>query len=347
MSTMPGEQIRRDDILRAFPAAARSKDVLEAAVLDAAFDVLLREMHTQGLFEEFSVVFKGGTALRKLRFGHKGRFSFDLDFDVEPGSEEIIAEEVDGFASAGFFFEVAERRGHRHLRIASGLLPDGAYDVKLDFSHRGHWLGPDHLRPVASPALPTAIWDLQAAVPTMKLEENIAEKLSRWQTRRLVRDLHDIAAAWRLIDDTELVAELYVLKSHRNWSAMLPSRRPPQAAMPLAETTAATKPSHFALDDLVHPTIHTRAEKLHKIQADLEIAATATSTIDRHIADSPLQELALDTGRLAWKATQRIEALQDAHNIQTADPLALGPLSSDLESRLPDPTTRQAPGLDL
>ena len=119
--------------------------------------------------------------------------------------------------------------------------------------------------------------------------------------------------------------------------------------MPLAETTAATKPSHFALDDLVHPTIHTRAEKLRKIQADLEIAATATPTIDRHIhiADSPLQELAFDTGRLAWKATQQIEALQDAHNIQTADPLAPGPLSSELESGLPDQTTRQAPGLDL
>lgn len=320
---MPGEQISRDHILRAFPAAARSKHVLEAAVLDAAFDVLLRKMYTQGLFEECSVVFKGGTALRKLRFGHEGRFSFDLDFDVEPGSEDIIAEEIDGFAAAGFSFKIAERRGRRHLRIASSLLPDDAYDVKLDFSHRGYWLVPDYLRPVASPALPSGIWDPQAAVPTMKLEENIAEKLSRLQTRRLVRDLHDIAAAWRLIDDTELVAELYVLKSHRNWSAMLPSRRPPQAAMPLAETTAATKTIHFALDDLVHPTIRTRAEKLHKIQADLEVTATAATTIDRHIADSPLQELANDTGKLAWAATQRIEALQDAHNISSADPSAL------------------------
>lgn len=308
---MSGEQISRDHILRAFPAAARSKLVLEAAALDAAFDVLLQEMHAQGLFEEFSVVFKGGTALRKLRFGHKGRFSFDLDFDVEPGSEDIIAEELDGFAAAGFYFEVAERRGHRHLRIASSLLPDGAYDVKMDFSHRGYWLAPDHLVPAASPALPPDIWDPQAAVPTMKLEENIAEKLSRWQTRRLVRDLHDISAAWRLIEDTELVAELYVLKSHRNWLAMLPSRRPPRAAMPLAETTAATKAAHFVLDDLVHPTIHTRAEKLHKVQADLEVTVTATAAIDRHIADSPLQELANDTGKLAWKTTQRIEALQD------------------------------------
>lgn len=306
---MPGEQVSRDHILRAFPAAARSKNILEAAVLDAAFDVLLQKMYAQGLFREFSVVFKGGTALRKLRFGHKGRFSFDLDFDVEPGSEDIIAEEVDGFASAGFSFGVAERRGHRHLQIASGLLPDGAYDVKLDFSHRGYWMSPDHLRPAASPALPPGIWDPQAAVPTMRLEENIAEKLSRWQNRRLVRDLHDISAAWRLIDDTELVAELYVLKSHRNWSAMLPSRRPPQAAMPLAEATTATKPAHFALDDLVHPTIHTRAEKLRKIQADLEITAIAARTIDRHIADSPLQELANDTGKLAWRVTQRIEAL--------------------------------------
>ena len=61
------------DITRAVPAAARSKAVMRAAVLDAAFDVFLAEMHKRGLFEAFRIVFKGGTSLRKFRFGHCNR----------------------------------------------------------------------------------------------------------------------------------------------------------------------------------------------------------------------------------------------------------------------------------
>ena len=63
---MPEAAVKRDDVLRAYPTAARSRQVLEAAALDAAFD--------------------------------------------------------------------------SYLRIISNLLPGGAYDVKVDFSHRGCWL---------------------------------------------------------------------------------------------------------------------------------------------------------------------------------------------------------------
>lgn len=248
--------------------------------------------------------------MRKLRFGHKSRFSFDLDFDVEEGADEIIAEEITGYASSGFSFEVSERRGHSYLRIISNLLPGGAYDVKVDFSHRGCWLPSEQLRPLASPALPVGIWDGDATVPTMRLEEQIAEKLSRWQSRRLVRDLHDIAAAYHLIEDEALVAKMYVLKSHKSWSSMLPSRRPQQAALPLGEVTAATQPNHLVLDDLVHPSMHSEADKLKKIEADLAVVASVSEVIDRHIAGSPLAEIAADAGRLGWKTDVEIKALK-------------------------------------
>ncbi len=265
-------------------------------------------------------MFKGGTALRKLRFGHKSRFSFDLDFDVEEGADEIIAEEITGHSSLGFTFEVSERRGHSYLRITSDLLPSGAYDVKVDFSHRGCWLPSEQLRPLASPALPAGIWHGGATIPTMRLEEQIAEKLSRWQTKRLVRDLHDIAAAYHLITDEALVARMYVLKSHKNWSAMLSSRRPQQAAMPLGEATTATQPNHFALDDLVHPSTHSEADKLKKIEADLAIMASASRALDQHIAESPLEEIAADTGRLGWRADAEIEALKGHYAGSPASP---------------------------
>ncbi|WP_419850207.1 nucleotidyl transferase AbiEii/AbiGii toxin family protein [Candidatus Poriferisocius sp.] len=282
-------------------------------MLDAAFDVLLSEMHKQRLFEEFRIVFKGGTALRKLRFGHKSRFSFDLDFDVEEGADEIIAGEITGHASSGFSFEISERRGHSYLRITSDLLPSGAYDVKVDYSNRGCWLPSEQLRPLVSPALPAGIWDEQATIPTMRLEEQIAEKLSRWQSKRLVRDLHDIATAYHLIEDEALVAKMYVLKSHKSWSAMLASRRPQQAAMPLGEVTAATQPNHLALDDLVHPSMHSEADKLKKIKADLAVMASVSRAIDQYIAGSPLEELSADAGRLEWKTDAEIAALKSDH----------------------------------
>lgn len=47
----------------------------EAAILDIAQDLLLRELHHAGALD--ALVFKGGTALRKLYAGQQGRFSLD------------------------------------------------------------------------------------------------------------------------------------------------------------------------------------------------------------------------------------------------------------------------------
>ena len=49
-------------------------------MIDIAQDLLLAHLHAQGMFEH--LVFKGGTALRKLYAGNAGRFSTDLDFSV-------------------------------------------------------------------------------------------------------------------------------------------------------------------------------------------------------------------------------------------------------------------------
>lgn len=43
----------------------------EAALIDIAQDLLLRELHTRGITEHLA--FKGGTALRKLYAGGEGR----------------------------------------------------------------------------------------------------------------------------------------------------------------------------------------------------------------------------------------------------------------------------------
>ena len=58
--------VSRNEIARAFPKAVNDSEVLTAAVLDVAFDLVLHELHRHGLFDECGLVFKGGTAIRKF-----------------------------------------------------------------------------------------------------------------------------------------------------------------------------------------------------------------------------------------------------------------------------------------
>ena len=67
----------------------------QAALIDIAQDLLLARLHQRGVFDH--LVFKGGTALRKLYTGNAGRFSTDLgllcsgDFDTCPEFQADVA----------------------------------------------------------------------------------------------------------------------------------------------------------------------------------------------------------------------------------------------------------------
>ena len=313
MARHPNPLVGRNDLLRSYPAARRSKRVFEAAVLDSAFDVVLSEMRRQGLFELCGMVFKGGTALRKFHFGHKSRFSFDLDFDTEEGAAEIVAEQLEGYSSHGFSYAFNERRTHQLLKIDSPLFADGFYEAKIDFSHRGCWLPPDERTPLSSPVTAGRVWEEAATIPTMRLEENVAEKLSRWQGRQLVRDLYDIAEIAPSLTDLALIAKLYVLKSHRNYSATLPSRRPASAARLLGPVAAAVQPSDFELADLVQPIASADRDKTTVIRDALNVVERLSQTLDTHIRDPSLREIAADTGTLEWRVDQEIQSLQEQH----------------------------------
>ena len=275
--------VNPNNILRSYPAASSSKQLMNAAALDIAFDVFLAGMRERDLFEACDIVFKGGTALRKFRLGHKSRFSFDLDFAIADGGEDILVEEMTGYDHEGFKFNFIERRGHHLLLIESPLFTDAAVSTKIDFSNRPCWLPPDELLPISSPALPSGIWGSATTVPNMRLEENVAEKLARWQSRRLVRDLYDLAAVSNRIDDMSLVARMYVLKSHRNWSSALPSRRPPQAASLLSRLTSDALISSFELDDLVLAATVSDSDKRTQLRNDLALVSYMAESVDQHI----------------------------------------------------------------
>ena len=112
-------------VLRHTPPGARAQG-REAALVDIAQDLLLRELHEAGLMDELA--FKGGTALRKLYAGNAGRFSLDLDFSVRhigtraEEVHELLAEHVTGMRLGPFAYGIEHRRGKRHLLMSSELL---------------------------------------------------------------------------------------------------------------------------------------------------------------------------------------------------------------------------------
>ena len=143
--------ITLEDITRFYPLARRDEGVLVGVVLDIAFDYILQDLLASNAFGALGMTFKGGTALRKYYLGHMSRFSFDLDFDAEPGAEDLVADQISHIKSDQFEFAPQMRRGHYSINIASDLLPNESVDAKIDFSTRGLWLPSEWASPIANP----------------------------------------------------------------------------------------------------------------------------------------------------------------------------------------------------
>lgn len=216
----PGHGIRVTPahVLRHTPAGARSLG-REAALVDIAQDLLLRELSDVGLMND--LVFKGGTALRKLYAGNAGRFSLDLDFsvrDVGTQSDDVLdmlQEHVAGLMIGPFSYDIATRRGKRHLLMSSATLGAAeSLSSKLDVSSPP-WLEPVDRSWVPMPVHATYGGPLPL-LPVVRLEENLAEKIARLNRVTPARDMYDLA--WvadhhlRSGLDTDLIRRLAVLK---------------------------------------------------------------------------------------------------------------------------------------
>jgi len=193
----------------------------EAAIIDIAQDLLLRHLESRGVLE--SLAFKGGTALRKLYAGNAGRFSLDLDFSslaigVDP--EDVLVEfiaAIEGVSIGPFRYGVAERRGKWALTFAHDYGGATAAPFsKLDLSpppwlapvRRGWQPLPVHAQ-YGDPPLPE--------IQIVRLEENLAEKISRLNRTTPARDMYDLR--WIMTNsqitgglDLDLVRRLAVLK---------------------------------------------------------------------------------------------------------------------------------------
>lgn len=199
-------------------APAQSAQGAEAALIDIAQDLLLRSLAEEGALE--LVAFKGGTALRKVYAGARGRFSTDLDFSVanltdDPAEvQALIVEAIDGREIGPFRYRLVTRRGRAHIAYENGLGFDvGELRSKLDIGP------PPWLPPVARPWVPLPTHRLYGGplpeLPTVRLEENVAEKIARLNRRTFARDAYDLVWIARepgVALDRSLTRRLTVLK---------------------------------------------------------------------------------------------------------------------------------------
>ncbi|KLR62288.1 hypothetical protein IMCC26207_104138 [Actinobacteria bacterium IMCC26207] len=208
-------RITRGHLLRHIPP--NSMIGVDVATLDVAQDFLLAHLHAAGMFD--LVVFKGGTALRKLFAGTAGRFSTDIDLAIATPDEDrrtvadLVAETIDDASAGPFRYRVENRRGRWLIHVDTDLA-NVAMPLKLDVGPPC-WLAPDVRSFVPVPIhdrFDFALPDL----PTMSLEENLAEKVARLNRVAAARDASDLVWAATTTPfsgtDRNVVRRLAVLK---------------------------------------------------------------------------------------------------------------------------------------
>ncbi len=161
---------------------------------DHAITVALGALAALECAEE--MVFKGGTALRKVYFeGH--RFSEDLDFtlrsDVAPAilSSEKALLEAGRHADVRFtgLRTVRSRLTSRSLAIPYEDMNGHKNHIRLELSLRERVQLPAERRPIQDPY---GVLEKRTWMPTMALPEILAEKVRALHMRTQARDLYDL-----------------------------------------------------------------------------------------------------------------------------------------------------------
>ncbi len=190
-------------------------DTYGAALLDVAQDHLLFLLAALGYFDDGTLLFKGGTALRKCRLGSKGRFSTDLDF-VAPNDDTVleVCAAIDGASIAGFQFSLQSTRGdgrHWTMQIQHPQLGQPDVAASVEFARRPLILAPELLGFVELPV--HRVYEIELPeLPVIAEAEACAEKLARYRRIALGRDVYDLAQFASGAMDEALVRRLWVLK---------------------------------------------------------------------------------------------------------------------------------------
>ncbi len=188
---------------------------------DIILTFLLQLFHEKKVTDH--VAFKGGTMLRKMIFGPRGRYSTDLDFTrrTEITDEGIMELMLDALSQPyhGLSFRFDRDKDWYFTDRSLAANPvcvhagnERGVKIKLEVSLRE--------KPILSvQALPQLAQDYfkllpfkPADIPSVVFEEVLSEKVRAASQRSKIRDLHDLSEAAGREFDRELLRSLAVIK---------------------------------------------------------------------------------------------------------------------------------------
>jgi predicted nucleotidyltransferase component of viral defense system len=189
--------------------------------IDVIMTYLLQLLADRGITEH--VAFKGGTMLRKMVFGPRGRLSTDLDFtrrtDIDTDDLTLMMLEALAGPYRGISFRFDRDKDWYQTDESFAANPFCFHDenpngvkIKLQVSTRE-----TPVMPVVSVAqIEQDYFKLlgfaPAAIPSLAFEEAVAEKIRAASQRSKIRDLHDLSEIAARVINRDLIRSLAVLK---------------------------------------------------------------------------------------------------------------------------------------
>lgn len=208
------EQIRRI----AQQSGARDISKVET---DIILTFLLQLFHDKGIAAH--VAFKGGTMLRKMVFGPRGRYSTDLDFTrrTEIADEDIMELMLDALSQPyhGLSFRFDRDKDWYFTDKSLAANPvcvhagnDKGVKIKLEVSLREKPVLPIRALPQLGQEYFKLLPFKPADIPSLAYEEIVSEKVRAASQRSKIRDLHDLSEAAGRDCNHDLVRSLAVIK---------------------------------------------------------------------------------------------------------------------------------------
>jgi len=188
---------------------------------DIILTFLLQLFHEKGVTEH--VAFKGGTMLRKMIFGPRGRYSTDLDFTrrteiTDEGIMELMLDAL-GQPYHGLSFRFDRDKDWYFTDRSLAANPvcahagnDKGVKIKLEVSLREKPILPVRALPQLAQEYFKLLPFKPADIPSLAYEEVVSEKVRAASQRSKIRDLHDLSEAAGRDCDRDLLRSLAVIK---------------------------------------------------------------------------------------------------------------------------------------
>src|SRR5262249_17212402 len=187
-------------------------------------DIILT--HLLQLFHEKEITgrmaFKGGTMLRKMIFGPRGRYSTDLDFTLRSDftDERVMQMILDALREPyhDINFKIADKDwdftdGSFFANpVCSHASNEKGIKIKIQVSLREKPILPVRALPQIQQGYFKELPFKPADIPSLALEEALSEKVRAASQRSKIRDLHDLSQAINVKFDRDLTRSLAAIK---------------------------------------------------------------------------------------------------------------------------------------